>query len=52
MALADYEEPPLGPEEIRVRVEYASPKHGTELAVFRGRILSPPTSTTRTGASS
>ncbi|MBA3791821.1 MAG: zinc-binding dehydrogenase [Rubrobacter sp.] len=35
-ALAEYEEPPLGPDEVRVRVEYASPKHGTELSVFRG----------------
>jgi len=34
--LADYEEPPLKPDQARVRVEYASPKHGTELAVFRG----------------
>lgn len=35
-ALVAYEEPALGPTEVRVRVEYASPKHGTELSVFRG----------------
>ena len=35
-ALVAYEEPEVGPMQIRVRVEYASPKHGTELSVFRG----------------
>ena len=35
-ALESYERPGVGPGEIGVRVEYASPKHGTELAVFRG----------------
>jgi threonine dehydrogenase-like Zn-dependent dehydrogenase len=35
-SLKDYEEPPVGPEEVKVRVEYASPKHGTEISVFRG----------------
>ncbi|MBA3424541.1 MAG: zinc-binding dehydrogenase [Rubrobacter sp.] len=36
-ALEDYEELRLKPDQIRVKVEYASPKHGTELAVFRGK---------------
>lgn len=35
-ALVGYEEPPVGPAQLRVRVEYASPKHGTEISVFRG----------------
>lgn len=35
-ALEAYERPVVGPGEIGVRVEYASPKHGTELAAFRG----------------
>ncbi|MDQ3943217.1 MAG: zinc-binding dehydrogenase [Actinomycetota bacterium] len=35
-ALVDYEDPPLAPHQVRVKVEYASPKHGTELAKFRG----------------
>ena len=35
-ALEAYERPAVGPGEIGARVEYASPKHGTELAVFRG----------------
>src|SRR5215217_7441173 len=35
-AFAEYEDPALGLDQVRVRVEYASPKHGTELAVFRG----------------
>jgi threonine dehydrogenase-like Zn-dependent dehydrogenase len=34
--LEPYEKPSVGPGEVGVRVEYASPKHGTELAVFRG----------------
>ncbi|MEJ7841620.1 MAG: zinc-binding dehydrogenase [Rubrobacter sp.] len=34
--LETYDKPRVGPGEIGVRVEYASPKHGTELAVFRG----------------
>ena len=33
--LRPYEEPPLGPREIRVRTEFASPKHGTELVGYR-----------------
>jgi threonine dehydrogenase-like Zn-dependent dehydrogenase len=34
--LEEYERPAVGPGEIGACVEYASPKHGTELAVFRG----------------
>lgn len=34
--LTEYQEKPLGTEDIRVQVEYASPKHGSELAGFRG----------------
>lgn len=33
--LRDYDEPPLGPTQIRVRTELASPKHGTELVGYR-----------------
>jgi threonine dehydrogenase-like Zn-dependent dehydrogenase len=35
-ALVDYDEPEIGSRQIRVRVEYASPKHGSEIGVFRG----------------
>src|SRR5215213_7610584 len=35
-ALADYEDATLGRAEVKVRVEYASPKHGTEVSIFRG----------------
>jgi len=35
-ALVEYEEPEIGRNQIRVRVEYASPKHGSEVGVFRG----------------
>lgn len=34
--LKDYAERPLGEDEVRVKVDFASPKHGTELADFRG----------------
>ena len=34
-ALRSYEEPPLGPRQIRIRTEFASPKHGTELVAYR-----------------
>jgi threonine dehydrogenase-like Zn-dependent dehydrogenase len=30
-----YDEPELGPAQIRVRTEFASPKHGTELVAYR-----------------
>jgi len=35
-ALVDYEEPEVGRDQVRVEVEYASPKHGSEIGVFRG----------------
>lgn len=35
-ALVDYEEPAAGRNQVKVRVEYASPKHGTEVNLFRG----------------
>lgn len=31
----EYDEPPLGPRQIRIRTELASPKHGTELVAYR-----------------
>ena len=34
--LKDYEEKEIKDKEVLVRVEFASPKHGTELADFRG----------------
>ncbi|MBA3378973.1 MAG: zinc-binding alcohol dehydrogenase [Chloroflexia bacterium] len=33
--LRDYDEPVLGPTEIRIATELASPKHGTELVAYR-----------------
>lgn len=33
--LLDYQEPPLGSRQIRIRSELASPKHGTELVAYR-----------------
>jgi threonine dehydrogenase-like Zn-dependent dehydrogenase len=33
--LREYEETPLGPHQIRIRTELASPKHGTELVAYR-----------------
>ena len=33
--LQEYEEPVLGPREVRIRTEFASPKHGTELVGYR-----------------
>ena len=33
--LREYEEPPLGPRQIRIKTEFASPKHGTELVAYR-----------------
>jgi threonine dehydrogenase-like Zn-dependent dehydrogenase len=35
-ALVDYEEPAVGRTQVKVRVEYASPKHGSEVGLFRG----------------
>ncbi len=34
-ALWEYEEPPLGEREVRIRSEFASPKHGTEAHNFK-----------------
>jgi threonine dehydrogenase-like Zn-dependent dehydrogenase len=33
--LLDYDEPPLGERQVRIRTEFASPKHGTELVGYR-----------------
>ena len=33
--LREYEEPVLGERQIRIRTEFASPKHGTELVAYR-----------------
>ncbi len=33
--LREYDDPPLGPRQIRVRTQFASPKHGTELVHYR-----------------
>lgn len=33
--LREYVDGPLGPREIRIRTEFASPKHGTELVGYR-----------------
>jgi threonine dehydrogenase-like Zn-dependent dehydrogenase len=35
-SLLDYEDVPINSNQIKVKVEYASPKHGSELAEFRG----------------
>lgn len=35
-SLVDYEESEIGRDQIRVKVEYASPKHGSEVGIFRG----------------
>src|SRR5215213_8210269 len=32
--IREYEEPPLGPRQIRIKTEFASPKHGTELVAY------------------
>src|SRR5215207_6991791 len=33
--IREYEEPPLGLTQIRIKTEFASPKHGTELVAYR-----------------
>jgi threonine dehydrogenase-like Zn-dependent dehydrogenase len=33
--ISEYQEPPLGPTQIRIKTEFASPKHGTELVGYR-----------------
>lgn len=35
----DYELPPPGPGEVRVRVEFAAPKHGTEAHAITGSVF-------------
>src|SRR3989442_1782557 len=35
-AFREYADEPLGPDQIRARVQYAAPKHGTELHLYRG----------------
>ena len=35
-AIVTYEEPPLGARDVRLRTEFAAPKHGTELNLYRG----------------
>ena len=34
--LREYEEPPLAAEQIRIRSQFSAPKHGTEVAFYRG----------------
>jgi len=34
--LREYRDPPLRPDELRIRSEFSAPKHGTELAFYRG----------------
>lgn len=34
--IREYEEPKLQPRQVRVRSEFSAPKHGTELAAYRG----------------
>ena len=33
--IREYDDPPLGPADVRIRTELASPKHGTELVSYR-----------------
>jgi threonine dehydrogenase-like Zn-dependent dehydrogenase len=35
--IREYEESPLGPTQVRIRSEFSSPKHGTELRGYRVR---------------
>ncbi|HLL49295.1 MAG TPA: zinc-binding alcohol dehydrogenase, partial [Thermomicrobiales bacterium] len=35
LVIREYEEAPLGPSQIRIKTEFASPKHGTELVGYR-----------------
>ncbi|MBI3972322.1 MAG: zinc-binding alcohol dehydrogenase [Chloroflexi bacterium] len=41
-AFREYDEPPLGPRQVRIRAIFASPKHGTGFVIYRGdeRVLS------------
>ena len=34
-AIREYDDPPLGPKQVCIRTEFASPKHGTELVAYR-----------------
>jgi hypothetical protein len=34
--ILEYEDRPIKANEVKVQVEFASPKHGSELAGFRG----------------
>lgn len=36
VAFREYESPPLGAEQIRVRSQFGAAKHGTEMALFKG----------------
>jgi threonine dehydrogenase-like Zn-dependent dehydrogenase len=36
VAFQEYENPPLLPDQVRVRTLYAAAKHGTEMALFKG----------------
>ena len=36
--LVEYEDREIKANEVKVKVEFAAPKHGTELADFRGRM--------------
>ena len=51
-ALVDYEEPAVGRNQVKVRVEYASRSTARRLASSVGRTHSSPTSSTRTGGCS
>ena len=35
--LREYEEPPLGPDQVRIRTQFSAEKHGTSLTVFTGQ---------------
>ena len=35
-AFREYQDEPLRPDQVRARAEYAAPKHGTELHLYRG----------------
>ena len=36
--IRDYDLPPLGPEDVQVRIELAAPKHGTESHIWSGDV--------------
>ena len=39
VALRDFEREPLGRDQVRVRSEFGSAKHGTEMGFFKGYSL-------------